>query len=159
MALINALVLTIPYGVAVSMNNDFWDWLQSTYETNEACSTLCPDPEQCFMESYRSAQNSAFGTVYTSITVLCATGIYYILRPSYEPKEDDDDDDGQVPRKDDGIKNGAANRSTVTTSALHDDVPTVTNPGIPHTLSKKDIKRTQKAEIFRQWWEHARIVH
>ena len=91
LALINALILTIPYSLAGSLDNQYWDWLQSTYASSE-CSDQCGknDANNCFTSARQATLNSLFASVYSSIAVLCIVAVYYILRPTTSDKSEDD---------------------------------------------------------------------
>jgi hypothetical protein len=71
-ALINALVLTIPFSILASYSDSFWDWLN---ENNN----------QCDGSSYQKVAdlllNTLYATAYASMTSLIIAILYYILRP------------------------------------------------------------------------------
>jgi hypothetical protein len=71
-ALINALVLTIPFSILASYSDSFWDWLN---ENND----------QCDGNSYQKVAdlllNTLYATAYSSMTSLIIAILYYILRP------------------------------------------------------------------------------
>ena len=71
-ALINALVLTIPFSILASYSNSFWDWLN---ENND----------QCDGNSYQKVAdlllNTLYTTAYSAMTSLIIAILYYILRP------------------------------------------------------------------------------
>jgi hypothetical protein len=71
-ALINALVLTIPFSILASYSDSFWDWLN---ENND----------QCDGNSYQKVADLLLNTLYTpaysSMTSLIIAILYYILRP------------------------------------------------------------------------------
>lgn len=74
-ALINALVLTIPFNVLGNFDSSFWDWL---YQNNQHCDG----------NSYQKVVNSLidelYTTAYSAMTALIIALMFYILRPKNE---------------------------------------------------------------------------
>jgi hypothetical protein len=92
-ALINALVLTIPYSLSGSLDNSYWDWVQTTLNSTRCTDYVekyCPSgPSACFQQSYSQVQNSLYCTVYASITALGISFAYYLMRPKFIDDNDE----------------------------------------------------------------------
>mmetsp|Transcript_21633 Transcript_21633/g.36230 ORF Transcript_21633/g.36230 Transcript_21633/m.36230 type:complete len:225 (-) Transcript_21633:386-1060(-) len=74
MALVAALVLTIPFGAALSFNIEYWDEVQSLLPT---CNT-----GKTFLDIYDLIAHSLYAVAYSSMAALAVCIFYYMLRPS-----------------------------------------------------------------------------
>lgn len=78
MALVNALLLTIPYGVIGIVSQDFFDSLESNFNS-------CPDEQTSDGQVFKSAKerliNSIAGTLYACLCGLIMATFYYLFRP------------------------------------------------------------------------------
>ena len=81
--LVNALLLTIPFGLVGSLGNNYWDWLEATMASCPLGGNL---DGNTFHDIYQAIYSQLCGTVYTSISCLLLACFYYLLRP----KEDAD---------------------------------------------------------------------
>ena len=71
-SVINALVLTIPYGIILSLNNEFWDWMQTAI-------LPCEEMEWKYMQI--NLITPLYVSLTASILALIVTVLYYFLRP------------------------------------------------------------------------------
>lgn len=79
LTLMNALILTIPYGIMASTNFEYWDWVESTLAG-------CPDSEFTYDQDFSQFNNAFHTVVYSAITALLVAMVYYLLRPRKESK-------------------------------------------------------------------------
>jgi hypothetical protein len=107
--------------------------------------------------------------VYASITVLCVTAIYYILRPVYDPKDGD---------KENGKKSAKSPASApIAIAETHSPVSakaSTTDAATTHRASASKVTANDEPdksggksnvapeatdqEIFMQWWAHSHYV-
>lgn len=73
LSLVNALILTIPFGVIMGLGKDYWDWLESSIQD---CTVY--DSQQ----TYRNILNNLYGAAYAPMICLLMSLLYYFLRPS-----------------------------------------------------------------------------
>ena len=73
LSLVNALVLTIPFGVIMGLNSDYWDWLQSL---DTSCMNYSPE------QTYDNVLNLLYACAYSSMMALIIALLYYIFRPT-----------------------------------------------------------------------------
>lgn len=71
-SLVNALILTIPFGIIGSLDNSFWDWL---HENNTDCAG------NSYGDVHKLFINFLYATAYSSMISLSLAIFYYILRP------------------------------------------------------------------------------
>lgn len=71
MALVNALILTIPYGIVSSLNSEYWDWMQVAIQD-------CEKMEWGYMQT--NLITPLYVAVSASILSLIITVMYYFLR-------------------------------------------------------------------------------
>lgn len=76
-ALVDALILTIPYGIITNIPFDFWDTLDSEY-------ALCDDNSHNFDATFTDMNNSLSTCVYSTVLAMALSCFYYLLRPSSE---------------------------------------------------------------------------
>ncbi|KAI9029142.1 hypothetical protein DFJ74DRAFT_477454 [Hyaloraphidium curvatum] len=84
MALVNALLLTIPFSVATGYTHDYWDWLRATF-----IECYPGDPataDQRFTSAYRLQVGGMFGAIIASGTTLLMCTVYYLMRPPKSAK-------------------------------------------------------------------------
>jgi hypothetical protein len=79
-AVLNGLILTIPFGLMSLLGQQFWDWFQSTLET---CSRNIP-----WIGYYDLVVNALYATVYSSLIILTLATLYYLLKPDLLTPED-----------------------------------------------------------------------
>lgn len=79
LTLMNALILTIPYGLMASASHDYWDWVETTLEA-------CPDTKFTYDQAFTVFSNSFNAVVYSTISVLVMAMAYYLLRPRTDVK-------------------------------------------------------------------------
>lgn len=72
--LMNALVLTIPYGIMSSAGYDYWDWVQDTLKQ-------CPSTKFTFDQDFNQFGRAFHAVIYSAITILLVAMAYYLLRP------------------------------------------------------------------------------
>lgn len=72
-ALVNALILTIPFGAITGLNVDYWD---SLYESLKDC-----EWNGTFQGVFNGYNDCNFAVAYTTMTTLLLCIMYYILRP------------------------------------------------------------------------------
>ena len=74
LTLMNALIITIPYGLMGNLSKDFWDWVQTTLDA-------CPTTKFKYSASFESFKNAFSSVIYSSIACLVMAMLYYLLRP------------------------------------------------------------------------------
>ena len=78
LALVNALILTIPFGIIMGLSSDYWTTLRND---------LVAYGGSCYGRDYdygRSLQlNMLYGCAYSSMITLLLCIFYYILRPKF----------------------------------------------------------------------------
>jgi hypothetical protein len=82
MTLVNALILTIPYGVITALNSEFWDSLKVSMEEGN-CDTY-------YHYYYFRLRDNILIVIYSGITSIAVSVFYYILRPDFEAREGTD---------------------------------------------------------------------
>jgi len=79
LTLVNALILTIPYGIMSSTGPDYWDYVEATLDA-------CPATKFTFAQNYVVFSNSTNSVVYSTICCLIMALVYYLLRPKDNDK-------------------------------------------------------------------------
>ena len=74
LTLMNALIITIPYGLMGNLSNSFWDWVQITL-------AACPTTKFKYSVSFASFKNAFSSVIYSCIACLVMAMFYYLLRP------------------------------------------------------------------------------
>lgn len=77
-SLVNALVLTIPFGVLGSFSSSFWEDYQAQLNQYH-----CGD---MFLENYRFFVNANINIIYAAVGALVVAVFYYIFRPDSPDK-------------------------------------------------------------------------
>jgi len=72
LSLVNALILTIPFGVIMSLGSDYWDWVAIN---------IVKCDYQSYRYAYTIAMRCLYGGAYSSMTCIILSVLYYILRP------------------------------------------------------------------------------
>lgn len=80
LTLVNALLLTIPFGIVISFNSGFWNNLRD--DMHDA--NCGPD----FYFYYYNIRNDIMFNVYASITAIIVSVTFYILKPDFEEGDD-----------------------------------------------------------------------
>ena len=81
LALVNALLLTVPFQALAYASNIYWDWIESELES---CTDVSHYKYYDFDYIYRSTINSFYVLTFASATALSIAAFYYILRPKEE---------------------------------------------------------------------------
>jgi hypothetical protein len=68
MALLNALVLTIPYGVMGSLDNGFWDWLKESFDVN--CQGKSLSDDTTWGQAHGNILSAISCTTYSAISAM-----------------------------------------------------------------------------------------
>jgi len=80
-ALINALILTIPFALMGSLDHNFWDWMEEIF-------TKCPDSlvaqTYTLEQIYQAVYDQMLVSLYTPMSTLLLTLFYFFLRPKRE---------------------------------------------------------------------------
>jgi hypothetical protein len=79
LTLMNALILTIPYGIMASAGYDYWDWVEETL-------AACEVTEYTYEQNFNIFGTAFYGVVYCTIAVLLMAMVYYLLRPRTDKK-------------------------------------------------------------------------
>jgi hypothetical protein len=79
LTLMNALILTIPYGIMSSAGYDYWDWVENTL-------AACPKTIYSVPQDFRQFGNAFNSVIYSTISVLLCAMAYYLLRPKADKK-------------------------------------------------------------------------
>jgi predicted membrane channel-forming protein YqfA (hemolysin III family) len=77
--LMNALILTVPYGIMTAANFEYWDWVESTLDA-------CPSTKFSYHQDFRTFSSTFNAAVYSTICVLIMAMFYYLLRPKDDTK-------------------------------------------------------------------------
>ena len=77
LALINALLLTIPFQAMAIIGHDYWDWLQEMIET---CNKQ-HYPKNTWIKIYQDTQNCFYALTYTAVAAVSIAAFYYLARP------------------------------------------------------------------------------
>lgn len=92
MALVGALILTIPFGIIGSLNTGFWDALRDTMSAAK-CPPILGDERADFDTIYKNIVQTLCVLVYMAMGSLLMSVVYYTVRPS-----DDDEFDEWWPK-------------------------------------------------------------
>jgi hypothetical protein len=79
LTLMNALIVTIPYGIMASAGYDYWDWVEATL-------AACPETEFTYNQDFKQFSNAFNSVLYSAISVLLMAMSYYLLRPKATKK-------------------------------------------------------------------------
>lgn len=79
LTLMNALILTIPYGLMASADHEYWDWVKETL-------AACPDTDFTYARAFSTFSASFNAVVFSTISVLVMAMVYYLLRPKNDAK-------------------------------------------------------------------------
>jgi hypothetical protein len=82
--LVNALILTIPFGVIMGLGFDYWDAVETVV-------TQCSNGSVTYPFGYSLLINTLYATAYSSMTSIAVSIFYYMLRPSDEEEDSADD--------------------------------------------------------------------
>lgn len=74
LTLMNALILTIPYSLMSAADHNYWDWVQQTLDE-------CESKSFSFGEDFWIFKNSYNAVVYSTMSSLVMSLIYYLLKP------------------------------------------------------------------------------
>ncbi len=79
LTLMNALILTIPYGIMSSADNQYWDWMEDTLKA-------CVKTKFKYADNFVLFSDSFNAVVYCTIADLLIAMVYYLLRPKSDKK-------------------------------------------------------------------------
>jgi hypothetical protein len=158
MTLVNALVLTIPYGFVGNLSSEFWDNLLLSMEIH-GC-------DQYFYYYYYNMRNDVMAVTYASIAAIVIAVFFYVLKPGFEEGGPNDVAMAQLVKTLENqfllssnhlkvVDFGTTNLSNGLVSSDHSNPAQEWNAQIEKGMSEHE-KRTQLSFLI--WWRDGRWV-
>jgi hypothetical protein len=136
LTLVNALVLTIPFGVMVDLGGEFWSNLYTIMETY-GCT-------EWYSYYYTHVRNNLLSTLYFSIAAIIIAVFYYILRPDFPQRAMDSDQKKLL-------------ETTQSLLDFHVKGTPMDERGIDKIVEKQFMMKKLVADYkFKAWWVHGR---
>lgn len=83
---INAIVVTIPFGIMTSLDDQFWVYLEDVLDSCSSNSVVAKW-KMSMEDVYNQYSVALVWVIYSTIGVLCGAVLYYLLRPKKSASE------------------------------------------------------------------------